>query len=88
MPTPVAAIHTRFKEIGRASGLRSFESQSSERQDRHDFIRGRIVDLDRTLKDDDIMIQFIAHALLFDFLPRKVVERAIYVRKLLAELGF
>lgn len=72
LPGYVIGVHTRYKEKARNSGLRSFTS--TNRGDKHNFLRGRVVDLDREIKLDDPFIQTIAHVLLFDFLPEDVLR--------------
>jgi hypothetical protein len=66
-PSYAVAIHTRMNEPDKKPGIRYFDSYS--RFDKKNFIQARLCDLDRVLVPNDPVVKFIAHMLLFDFLP-------------------
>jgi GTPase SAR1 family protein len=80
LPTKLIEVHTRLHEPDKKSGVRNFQARS--RGKRRDFLRGRMVDLERVAKPDDPFIQFAAHALLLDFLPDQVLGRLGYGHKI------
>ena len=76
LPTYLVYAHTRLNELGRYSGIREYESRT--RGDRYDFLRGRIVNLNRQVVRGDPFIDFAAAVLLFDYLPTAVLRRDAY----------
>lgn len=80
-PIHIMGIHTRFGEPDRLSAIRVYESRTLG--DKLNFLRGRVVDLDRQLKLGDPVIQLAAHVLLFDYLPESVIWSIRYRTNLL-----
>lgn len=76
LPIYLIGVHTRFGESDRESGTREYESK--EFGDKWNFLRGRVVDLARELKEDDPFIHLAAHVLLFDFLPGSILRPMQY----------
>lgn len=80
LPPPLVAAHSRFKEEGRTSGIRTYSSTARRRPSKRDFLGGRVVDLDLRLVEDNPFINFAALVLLSDFLPHSFLRKEQYKR--------
>ncbi len=83
LPRPVVGIHTRFGEEGRQSGIRFYQHRSHS----GNFVQGRVVNLARQPVPDDPVVNFVAHVLLFDYLPQMVTGKEVYRYQLAQSLG-
>lgn len=88
LPPTLAYIRTCLNEPDRHSGIRIFRSRSQHTKHKDIGLRGRVVNLDgEHPKPNDEVVNFLAHVLLFDYLPQLVLDRYKYKESLMYAVG-